>query len=85
MSLSDTTFQIEADKLMIGARFFRDVELDAIINTVSRAHSIAPLLDPTAYQRQLSTGHMDDAARLASAARKVVDVYDEIEAKMATP
>lgn len=83
MSLSDTTFQIEADKLMIGAAWFRGVELDAIINTVSRAHSIAPILDPTAYQRQLHSGHMDDAARLARAARKVVEVYDEIEAKMA--
>ena len=83
MSLTDTTFQIEADKLMIGARFFRDVELEAIITSVDRAHTLAPIVDPTAYQRALQTGHMDDAARLARAARNVVKVYDEIEAKMA--
>ncbi len=81
MSLADTTFQIEADKLMIGCAFLADVELDAIANTVSRAHSIAPILDPTAYQRQLHSGHMDDAARLARLAAELVAEYEKIQIK----
>ena len=76
-NLTETTFQIEADKLMIGCAFLADVELSAIVESVSRAHSVALILDPTAYNKALHSGHMDDAAQLARLALKLVAAYLE--------
>ncbi len=78
MNLEDTTFQLEADKLMLGCAFLADIELDALVETVNRTHSVAPILDPTAYMNALNSGHMDDAAHLAGLARKLVAAYQKV-------
>jgi hypothetical protein len=79
---TDFDFKIEADKLMLACRFLADLDCAALVNTVNRVHSMAPLLDPTAYRDALYRGHMDDLADLARLAIPLVRKFKEIQEKV---
>lgn len=81
--LSDFDFKTEADKLILACRFLADVDLESIRHMVLHAHTLGPILDPTAYSGALNRGHLDLVGRLASRAQVVVSAFHEIEEKLA--
>lgn len=83
--LTNFDVKTEADKMLLAMRFLADVEIGKISETVERAHTIAPFLDPTAYRDALQRGDMDDIRRLADALKEPVRIFKEIAERHGVP
>lgn len=77
----DFNFCAEADRMLLAARFLAELDLAGICETVERAHTLGPFVDPTRYRDALYRGDMDDVAHLASALREPQRIAREIIAK----
>lgn len=71
-------FQTEADRLILASRLVAETEPGRLIDEISRAHTLGPILDPTAYKGALDRGHLDQVARLARAAFELRRVFREV-------
>lgn len=78
-------FKAEVDKMYLAMNFLVDLNLIGIADTVQYAHTLGPFIDPTKYRDALNKGHMDDAARMASALLEPVKMFREIKEKMGVP
>lgn len=82
----DADFDLKghADRMLLAVSILAEsVDLEQITAVVATAHSLAPLLDPTAYRDALYRGDMDAIARLAAALKEPVRVFNsDIAPKM---
>ncbi len=80
----DFDFETEADRLMIACGMLADIKLTEILEAASRADTLGPLLEPTAYAAMLRrTGqNMHDIEGLASNARTLVSAFLKIREKI---
>lgn len=67
MTDAELDFKGEVDKMLLAARVIADLNLAGIVDTVSRAHTLGPFVDPTRYRDALHRGDMDRVGRLAAA------------------
>lgn len=73
----DFDFKAEADKMLLAARFLADLDLDSITETAERAHSLGPIVDPTAYRDALQSGDLEAVAALAAALKPAAKIFRE--------
>jgi hypothetical protein len=70
-------FKSQCDKMLLAVKLLADLELAAIVDTVERAHSLGPFVDPTAYRDALYRGDMDTIRDLADALLRPVEIFNE--------
>ena len=82
----DFDFETESDRLMIACGMLADIKLTEILEEVTRADTLGPLFEPTAYAAMLrkQVGNMHDIAGLASKARELVSEFLELREKIKT-
>lgn len=56
-------FVSEMNRAMLAAQLLMGIDEQFLRETINRTHSVAPILDPTAYQRGMK--NLDDSAALA--------------------
>lgn len=85
--LEDFDYKLAMDRLMLLVPFLADSveDIRRCRETISRAHSIGVMLDPTAYRRGM--GNLDDAAEvlnaLEPAAGKLRALVDRLKTRRA--
>jgi len=76
----DFDFETEADRLMIACGMLADIKLSEILEATSRADTLGPLFEPTAYAKMLheKAGNMHDIEELAFLARDLVAKFSKV-------
>lgn len=78
-------YKAEFDKIGLIARVASEIDVDRIQDVISRAHSIGPILDPTAYMRGMQ--NLEDQQELLTAfapfARKAKAIIAKAERERA--
>lgn len=64
-------------RLLSVMRALESVDLEGIIDSINRAHVVAPVTDPTAYREALASGEMEAVAELARELQPAMRVWNE--------
>lgn len=78
-------FQTEADRLILASRLVAETDPGRLLDEISRAHTLGPILDPTAYKGALDRGDLDRLTRLARAAVELQRAFREVANELETP
>jgi len=80
-------YEVEAQRVMAVAQLVQGIDLDLVVQIASRADSIMPIVDPTAWKN--SSGEYRKVAELAGLLqpfqRRAAEIIQEAEAKMGHP
>jgi len=74
----DFDVKSETQRMFLAMSFLADLNLQGLTEVVRDAHTIGPIVDPTAYRDALWRGDMDRMARIAEALKEPVRLYKEV-------
>lgn len=83
--LDDFDLKTECDRMILAMNFIAELSLEKITETVERAHTLGPLIDPTKYRDALQRGDIDRVARLAEALKAPVAIFQEMREVKGAP